>query len=237
MLPLYPEPDGAGRTDGWAGSQASHERAVAEVRTGRAQQRRMDVIRALSVAGHDGLTWREVADRLGLHHGQASGTLSVLHSEGRISCLTSKRSKCHIYVMNSAVNGRTTREPGHTAAARREVELAATLEDRVAQARAEAADVGWQAGYDAAMAEVAAQPTIDEQITEARGQGFSDGRGQEAVRIMRLLAAMRDTMTKTGGNRMHNHTGICWMENPLCALDAIEKGVARGVPPRPRDAS
>lgn len=57
-----------------------------------------------------GLTWRELADALGVHHGVASGLLSGLHRRGLIERLgpTHRRLRCSAYVLPEHVNGRDT---------------------------------------------------------------------------------------------------------------------------------
>lgn len=60
----------------------------------------------LADSGRVGATWKETADYLHLHHGQASGTLSVLHKAGRIERLAERRNRCHVYVLPEHVDGR-----------------------------------------------------------------------------------------------------------------------------------
>jgi hypothetical protein len=55
-----------------------------------------------------GATWKEIADELGLHHGSASGVLSVLHLTGKIERLAESRNRCKIYVLPEYVAGRKT---------------------------------------------------------------------------------------------------------------------------------
>jgi len=95
-------------TSGWAGSNASHERQMMIDETGETGKRQKQVIGELNHLGNYGATWREIATALGLHHGQASAALSILHREGLIARLTEKRAKCSIYVLPKFVNGRST---------------------------------------------------------------------------------------------------------------------------------
>lgn len=44
-----------------------------------------------------GLTWKELSEMTGLHHGQVSGILSKLHEEGVIFALKIMRDRCHPY--------------------------------------------------------------------------------------------------------------------------------------------
>lgn len=97
-------------TSGWAGSTASRERQMFIDESGETTKRQQAVIDELRNAGTYGAIWRDIALALGLHHGQASAALSVLHREGVIARLTDKRNKCSIYVLPEFVNGRTTSE-------------------------------------------------------------------------------------------------------------------------------
>lgn len=110
----YPEPDGRAFTAGWSGSSASHDRALAETES-TAARRQAATMRALQIAGPIGLTWFELADGSGWHHGQASSVLSVLHKEGRISRLKLRRGRSSVYVLHGYVNGREIALPGRTA--------------------------------------------------------------------------------------------------------------------------
>jgi len=251
MSAAYPEPhdSGVSATDGWTGSDASQERAVADQKTGKARQHRAQTIDALSEAADHGLTYRELGDLFGWHHGQSSSVLSVLHKERRIARLQDQRNRCHIYVLHLYVQGRQTREAGRTAAHRTNLDDEAdALAEKAWQAGHDVAEQGilmriaahrdeaWQTGYDAAMGEAAQRPSADDLTETVFSDGKIAGRNEEALRMLRLVTTMRDSIKKTQGNRMHNHSGVCWMENPACALDSVEKAVARSLPtpPRPR---
>lgn len=87
-------------SDGTTGSvdrPASRERAYREADDGTAADRALSILNLLTREPL-GLTWGEVADRLHLHHGQASGALSNLHKTGRVFMLREKRGKAHPYV-------------------------------------------------------------------------------------------------------------------------------------------
>lgn len=108
-LPLLPY---AG-TSGWSGSQASKDRAGREDSDGTTSSRQGQVLSELSSAGSHGATWKEIATALGWHHGQASGALSILHKEGRISRLArERRLRCSVYVLPSYVRDRPTAPHG-----------------------------------------------------------------------------------------------------------------------------
>jgi hypothetical protein len=91
---LFAYPD---QTTGHVARPASTERAEREASDGTAADRSILILALLNVYP-DGLTWGQVADRLGLHHGQASGALSNLHKTGRVFMLREKRGKSHPYV-------------------------------------------------------------------------------------------------------------------------------------------
>ena len=65
-------------------------------------------LRIINASKTYGMTWKELADETGWHHGQASGVLSVLHKEGLIERLSERRGKCAIYIGLNSVNGRKT---------------------------------------------------------------------------------------------------------------------------------
>lgn len=63
-----------------------------------------------------GATWQEVALAIGLHHGAASGALSVLHKTGHIARLAETRTRCKVYVLPQYVLDRPTEPHGRTSA-------------------------------------------------------------------------------------------------------------------------
>lgn len=107
-IPLLPY---AG-TSGWSGSATSHARAVNADRDGTTSAHQQRALESLSWRGSDGVTWRELADEYGWHHGTASGVLSVLHKEGVIARLSISRSRCKVYVLPDYVDGRDTERHG-----------------------------------------------------------------------------------------------------------------------------
>jgi DNA-binding MarR family transcriptional regulator len=95
-LPLLPY---AG-TSGWSGSDTSEERARTADTDGTTPRRQGQALASLRLAGGRGLTWKELADARGWHHGTASGVLSVLHKEGRIVRLRDeRRQRSAVYVL------------------------------------------------------------------------------------------------------------------------------------------
>jgi len=81
-------------TAGYVNRPASIERETKKELSERLAQ----VMCSVREAGEEGLTWHEVAQENGLHHGQASAALSNLHRLGHVFTLREKRGKCHPYI-------------------------------------------------------------------------------------------------------------------------------------------
>jgi hypothetical protein len=105
-LPLTPY---AG-TSGWSGSNASKDRAISEDANGTTSHRQNTALNHLFDSGYIGLTWKELAELEGWHHGQASGVLSVLNHAGFIVRLSVRRNRCSIYVMPKYIADREIAE-------------------------------------------------------------------------------------------------------------------------------
>jgi hypothetical protein len=99
-------------TSGWSGSSTSRARAVRADASGETSYRQSAALFALYEAGHDGLTWKELGDKMGWHHGTASGALSVLHKDERIARLAESRDRCKVYVHREYVAGREVEAHG-----------------------------------------------------------------------------------------------------------------------------
>ena len=97
-------------TSGWSGSIASRERAVEDDQTGTTSQRQRLTLLSLERAGAQGMTWKELSELNGWHHGQSSGCLSVLHLVNMVVRLSERRNRCSIYVLPEFVNGRKITE-------------------------------------------------------------------------------------------------------------------------------
>ena len=111
--PVLPYPDAVtGMSSGWSGSETSADRARMEDSTGVTTKRQGEVLGALAWKEKYGATWVELGSNLGLHHGQISGPLSVLHKAGKIARLTEKRDRCAVYVLPEHVQGRETSAHG-----------------------------------------------------------------------------------------------------------------------------
>lgn len=123
-LPLLPYGGEDDPNSGFAaGVATSEERARRDDADGTTTKRQAEVLRLLGravyrgefetlIGGADGITWKELAEIEGWHHGQASGVLSVLHKDNRIARLTERRNRCFVYVLPEHVNGRDTQAQG-----------------------------------------------------------------------------------------------------------------------------
>lgn len=131
LLPALPY----GGTSGWSGSETSRERAENADRSGRTSDRQQHVLDLLASNAADGLTWRDLSDLTGWHHGTASGALSVLHKAGAIARLDCRRDKCAIYVLPEYVHGRVTEAYRPNVSARLLTEILAEIEDDLTHGR------------------------------------------------------------------------------------------------------
>jgi hypothetical protein len=66
----------------------------------------------LANSGYSGMTWKELADATGWHHGTSSGVLSVLHKADRILRLNESRNRCKVYVLDFYLEGRDVENHG-----------------------------------------------------------------------------------------------------------------------------
>jgi predicted cupin superfamily sugar epimerase len=95
-------------TSGYSGTDTSEDRARIQDSNGTTSKRQKETLMYLWMQHEQGVTWKEIADELGLHHGSASGVLSVLHLAGRIERLAETRNRCKVYVLPEYVAGRKT---------------------------------------------------------------------------------------------------------------------------------
>ena len=93
-------------TSGWSGTDTSEERVRTQDSDGTTGKRQIAALTYLASCGRHGATWKELADALGLHHGSASGVLSVLHLTVRIARLHESRNRCKVYVLPEFVDNR-----------------------------------------------------------------------------------------------------------------------------------
>ena len=99
-------------TSGHSGTDTSKERALSADRSGKTAQRQVQALNLLSQRKMSGLTWKELSEITGLHHGTASGVLSVLHKTGRIARLKESRDGCKVYVDVACIQGRVIEKQG-----------------------------------------------------------------------------------------------------------------------------
>ena len=83
-------------TAGWSGTDTSKERALYNLRTGKEYNNQQKALELLK-DNPNGLTWKEFGQIADIHHGTASGVLSVLHKSGAIIRSTRVRNGCKIY--------------------------------------------------------------------------------------------------------------------------------------------
>jgi hypothetical protein len=85
-------------TAGWSGTDTSMQRAIDNISSGREENNQQKALHLLKHMGKLGLTWKELANETGWHHGTASGVLSVLHMSGAIVRTYTIRNRCKVYV-------------------------------------------------------------------------------------------------------------------------------------------
>jgi hypothetical protein len=99
-------------TSGYSGSDTSEARARTEDANGATGIRQEKALKLLAQAFWTGLTWKELAEATGWHHGQASATFSNLHKAGKIARLADVRDRCKVYVMPEFALDRPTEAQG-----------------------------------------------------------------------------------------------------------------------------
>jgi len=99
-------------TSGHSGTETSKERALHADRSGKTALRQAQALNLLAERTFHGITWKELSELTGLHHGTASGVLSVLHKVGRIARLRESRNGCKVYVDLRCINGRQIETQG-----------------------------------------------------------------------------------------------------------------------------
>ncbi len=93
-------------TSGWSGSDTSEERATLRDKGGTTGRNQTYALLIINSFANYGVTWKELSDRTGWHHGTASGILSVLNTAKQIVRLKEQRNRCAVYVLADYVNGR-----------------------------------------------------------------------------------------------------------------------------------
>jgi hypothetical protein len=100
------------QTSGHSGTDTSKARAIEADQSGKTAKRQAQAIDLLNENYGRGLTWKEFSLITGLHHGTASGVLSVLHKTGRIARLKESRNGCKVYVGLSWIENRVVEKQG-----------------------------------------------------------------------------------------------------------------------------
>ena len=100
------------QTSGHSGTDTSKARAVEADRSGKTAMRQAQALELINQNCGRGLTWKEFSLITGLHHGTASGVLSVLHKAGRIARLKESRNGCKVYVGLNWVENRIVEKQG-----------------------------------------------------------------------------------------------------------------------------
>ena len=99
-------------TSGHSGTDTSKARALHADRSGKTALRQAQTLNLLAQRKLVGITWKELSEITGLHHGTASGVLSVLHKAGRIARLKESRDGCKVYVDVACIEGRVVEKQG-----------------------------------------------------------------------------------------------------------------------------
>lgn len=108
---------GDNRNSGFSGSDTSRARAREADLSGLTGVRQRETMRHLANREARGITWKELAELTGWHHGTCSGALSNLHSVDRIARLAETRLKCKVYVLPRYVNDRPVEGAGRQSSA------------------------------------------------------------------------------------------------------------------------
>ena len=85
-------------TSGHSGSDTSAVRARTMDKSGKTAHLQNTALAIINNAEAEGVTWKDISERMNIHHGTASGVLSVLHLAGKIERLSATRNRCKIYV-------------------------------------------------------------------------------------------------------------------------------------------
>ena len=93
-------------TSGWSGTNTSRQRAIDGDSDGTTSNRQREAYKLLGENRYHGMTWRDLSNKTGWHHGNASGVLSVLHQSGVIVRLQESRNGSKVYVLAEYVDQR-----------------------------------------------------------------------------------------------------------------------------------
>lgn len=126
-------------TSGHAGSDASDARATAADSDGTTGRRQARTVALLHQAGPGGLTWAELGEATGWHHGTASGALSALHRAGMVVRLVEQRNGSHVYVHPLHQGDRPADKPRPVAGTRAALDVLAAVDGLLAAGQVDAA--------------------------------------------------------------------------------------------------
>lgn len=83
-------------TAGWSGTATSKARTLTNLKSGKELNNQQKALHLLK-DNPSGITWKELSEHTDMHHGTASGVLSVLHKAGAILRSINIRNGCTIY--------------------------------------------------------------------------------------------------------------------------------------------
>jgi len=101
-----------GTAGGESGHSTSTDMAESEANSGKGAYRQAAALGEVSQSGFVGVTWKELGDARGWHHGQCSSALSNLHRRGMVLRLAESRHGCGVYVLPENVYDRETVSQG-----------------------------------------------------------------------------------------------------------------------------
>lgn len=198
------------------------------------------VVKVAEGAGSWGVTWQDVANELGLHHGQASGALSRLHRDGALLRLSERRGRSSVYVTPDVVGDRTyvaprVRKPNVSD------DVAVLIQEAYERGLAAGnanGDAQWLSGYDqgkdAGIAEgrkLAEQEGVNaEELTARYVDGYEAGSKEVRERSIKFIDELARNLRT--GSPVHIHSRVCWRTQPACALMIARKSLDGGKPPR-----
>jgi hypothetical protein len=143
--------------------------------------RQQRVLAFLESSGQAGATAKETVQHLivsgepNAHHGNASGALSAMHKDGRISRLARKRNRYHVYVLNEHVAGRETQAHGSASkkgdevlGIRRKVVVDTTAADEIARLKEQVREAN--ALTDKALADKERYATRNDELLDTAGK-------------------------------------------------------------------
>jgi DNA-binding transcriptional ArsR family regulator len=87
-----------GGTAGWSETDTSQERALFNLRTGREYNNQQKALALIKQSAEEGLTWKELSQATDMHHGTATGVLTVLYKSGAILRTNKVRNRCRVYM-------------------------------------------------------------------------------------------------------------------------------------------